>query len=68
MKKSMCCNEDMIYMGEGISPIAKIIGAYIYCCYKCGKLEWSTEKEKTKYKWYHFKKEKLESLLKENKQ
>lgn len=40
-------------------------GAYIYCCYKCGKLEWSTEKEKTKYKWYQFKKEELESLLKE---
>lgn len=45
MKKSMCCNTDMIYLGKGKSPIMIFIGAYIYCCSKCGRLEWSIEKE-----------------------
>lgn len=39
MKKSMCCNADMIYLGKNNihAPITKIIGdTYNYCCYKCG--------------------------------
>ncbi len=64
MKKSMCCNEDMIYCGKGKPPIMIFVGAYIYCCYKCGKLEWSTDKEKCKYKWYK-EKNRLNNLEKE---
>lgn len=63
MKKSMCCNEDMIYLGKGKCPITVFIGAYNYACNKCGKLEWSTEKEKCKYKWYKYDKDKLKALL-----
>ena len=47
MKKSMCCNEDMIYLGKNNikSPITQFLGTtYNYCCSKCGRCEWSTEK------------------------
>ena len=50
MKKSMCCNKDMIYLGKGRGPIMIFVGAYIYGCSQCGKLEWSLNKEKCKYK------------------
>lgn len=66
MKKSMCCNEDMIYLGKNNihSPITQLIGdTYNYCCYKCGRCEWSTEKEKCKYKWYKFDKENLKVII-----
>ena len=63
MKRSICCNKDLIYMGKGEGPIHIFTGAYIYCCSKCGKLEWSSEKEKCKYKWYKYDKEKLRTLL-----
>lgn len=66
MKKSMCCNEDMIYLGKNNMkvPIYQIIGnTYNYCCSKCGNCEWFTEKERTKYKWYKFDKNKLKQLL-----
>ena len=66
MKKSMCCNEDMIYLGKNNinSPITQFLGTtYNYCCSKCGNCEWSTEKEKTKYKWYKFDKDKLRRLI-----
>lgn len=64
MKKSMCCCEDMIYLGKGRGPINIFIGGvYHYACNKCGKLEWSTEKEKCKYKWYKYDKDKLRKLL-----
>ena len=66
MKKSFCCNEDMIYLGKTQkNQITQFLGdTYNYCCSKCGDVEWSTEKEKTKYKWYKFDKEKLKKLLK----
>lgn len=63
MKRSICCNKDLIYMGKGKGPINIFMDAYIYCCSKCGKLEWSLEKEKCKYKWYKYDKEKLRALL-----
>lgn len=66
MKKSMCCNADMIYLGKSNIhvPITQVIGnTYNYCCSKCGICEWSTAKEKCKYKWYKFDKEKLRKLI-----
>ena len=66
MKKSMCCNADMIYLGRNNMrvPISQVIGdTYNYCCSKCGSCEWSTLKEKTKYKWYKFDKNKLKRLI-----
>lgn len=65
MKKSMCCNEDMIYLGKSSRGLlTPYIGEiYNYCCYKCGSLEWSTFKEKTKYKWYKIDKEKLKEII-----
>lgn len=68
-KKSMCCKADMIYLGKNNSEaqIVKVIGdIYNYCCSKCGRCEWTTIKEKSKYKWYKFDKEKLKKLLEEN--
>ena len=67
IKKSHCCNEDMIYLGKNNmrTPIQLTIGdTFNYCCSKCGRCEWSTEKEKTKYKWYKFDRDKLKELLK----
>ncbi len=66
MKKSICCNEDMIYLGKNNrnALIRQFIGdTYNYCCNKCGRCEWSTEKEKTKYKWYKFDKVKLKEKI-----
>ena len=66
MKKSLCCNEDMIYFGKNYHPNVMVLFKkpnYIYCCYKCGKLEWSFQKEKCKYKWYKFSKEELKSIV-----
>lgn len=66
MKKSMCCESDMIYLGKNAikAPITQTIGdMFNYCCSKCGKCEWSTEKEKSKYKWYKFDKRELEELI-----
>ncbi len=66
MKKSMCCHEDMIYLGKNNmnTPITQLVGdIYNYCCSKCGNCEWSTKKEKTKYKWYKFDKNKLNRLI-----
>lgn len=63
---SFCCNADMIYLGKNNIrvPIRGVLGdTFNYCCSKCGKLEWSTEKEKCKYKWYKYDKEKLKKLL-----
>lgn len=65
-KLSFCCNKDMIYLGRNAlkTSITQIIGiTYNYCCSKCGGLEWSTEKEKCKYKWYKYDKEKFKKLL-----
>lgn len=58
MKKSMCCNEDVIYLGFGRDRIITFAlgGVYWYCCSQCGKIEWSSEKEKSKYKWYKYDK------------
>lgn len=67
MKKSMCCNKDMIYLGKNSirTPIQSLIGTtFNYCCSKCGRCEWSTEKEKCKYKWYKYDTQKLRNLLK----
>ena len=45
-------------------PISQAIGdTYNYGCSKCGSCEWSTLKEKTKYKWYKFDKNKLKRLI-----
>ena len=66
MIKSHCCNADMIYLGKNDTrvPIHSVIGdTFNYCCYKCGRCEWSTVKEKSKYKWYKFDKDKLKELL-----
>lgn len=66
MIKSHCCNADMIYLGKNDTtvPIQSLIGdTFNYCCCKCGKCEWSTIKEKSKYKWYKFDKNKLKELL-----
>ena len=65
-KLSMCCKEEMIYLGKNDirTPIQSVIGdTFNYCCSKCGRCEWSTEKEKTKYKWYKYDKERLRKLL-----
>lgn len=64
--KSHCCNADMIYLGKGRGPINVFLGGvYNYCCTKCGRLEWSTGREHTKYVWYKYDKDKLKELLKE---
>lgn len=66
MIKSYCCNADMIYLGKNntMVPIHSVIGdTFNYCCCKCGRCEWSTTKEKSKYKWYKFDKDKLKNLL-----
>lgn len=66
MIKSHCCNANMIYLGKNNTrvPIQSLIGnTFNYCCCKCGKYEWSTIKEKSKYKWYKFDKDKLKELL-----
>ena len=63
----MCCNENMIYLGKNSikAPITQVIGdTYKYCCSKCGKCEWSTEKVRCKYKWYKYDKNILKKLLK----
>lgn len=65
-KLSMCCKADMIYLGKNNTktPITQMIGdIYNYCCSKCGNCEWSTEKEKCKYKWYKIDKEKLKEII-----
>ena len=67
MKKSMCCNADLIYLGKNNHPNIKALNLtpmYIYCCSECGNLEWSIgEKSKVKYKWYNYDKDKLKDLL-----
>ena len=66
MVKSMCCKADMIYLGKGKGPINVFLGGvYTYCCSKCGMIEWSTEREQTKYVWYKYDSDKLSKLLKE---
>lgn len=61
LAKSMCCNADKMYLGRGNGPISVFLnGLYLTCCVKCGRIEWSTDKEKVKYKWYKHK-----NLLKE---
>ena len=68
-KKSMCCKQDMIYLGKNYHPNVLILFErpnYIYACSKCGNLEWSFNKEKCKYKWYKYNKDKLKKLLKIN--
>ena len=64
-KKSTCCNEDMIYLGKSNFQVMKaLIGdTYNYCCTKCGKLEWSSFKEKSKYKWYKYDSSALNNLI-----
>lgn len=65
-KISMCCGVDVIYLGMNNknTPIQSYIGnVYNYCCSRCGSLEWSTKKEKCKYKWYKYDKAKLKKLL-----
>ena len=61
----MCCNEDMIYLGKSnFQDMKALIGdTYNYCCTKCGKLEWSSFKEKSKYKWYKFDSSALKNLI-----
>lgn len=66
MKKSMCCNQDLIYLGANYHPnmiAIQLAPLFTYCCSSCGKLEWSTVKEKCKYKWYKYNKEKLKELI-----
>lgn len=65
MKKSMCCAEDLIYLGYGKNTLFSFAlgNLYNYCCSKCGTIEWSTEKEKCKYKWYKYDTKKLRELL-----
>lgn len=66
MKKSMCCNKDMIYLGYSTKDILSFAldKVYNYCCSECGNLEWSSEKDKCKYKWYKYDTQKLRDLLK----
>lgn len=69
MKKSMCCNENMIYLGKTNNYHKFILSfslpiVYLYCCSECGNIEWSSYKEKTKYKWYKYDKQKLKKLIK----
>lgn len=56
----------MIYLGKSQrNQLTSFLGdTFNYCCSKCGNFEWSTEKEKCKYKWYKFDKDKLKKLLK----
>ena len=62
MKKCFKCNSDMIYLGSHEGPI-KIGPVYNYVCINCHQIEWSTAKEKSKYKWYKFDKEELKKIL-----
>lgn len=66
MKKlSMCCHADLIYLGCGRNLLFSFAlgNLYHYCCSKCGTIEWSTVKEKCKYKWYKYDIAKLRELL-----
>lgn len=45
-KLSMCCKEDLIYLGYGRNTLFSFAlgNLYHYCCSKCGVIEWSTQK------------------------
>lgn len=66
MKKCHSCKSDMIYLAKGnISPLSFALGStYNYLCSNCGSIEWSSFKEKSKYKWYKYSKEEIQRLLK----
>ena len=65
-KLSMCCKQDMIYLGYGKNTLFSwALGSlYHYCCCKCGNIEWSTTKDKCKFKWYKYDTQELRKLLK----
>ena len=65
-KLSICCKAEMIYLGCGKNSLFSwaLGDLYHYVCSKCGTIEWSTEKEKSKYKWYKYDTQKLRKLLK----
>ena len=65
LKKCMTCKSDMIYLGLGKSTILNFAleKTYMYICSECGSAEWSSEKERCKYKWYKFDRDKLEELF-----
>ena len=62
---SMCCKEDLIYLGYGRNILFSFAlgNLYHYCCSKCGCIEWSTQKYKCKYKWYKYDIGELRKLL-----
>ena len=64
-KLSMCCNKDLIYLGCGRNTLFSwaLGDLYHYCCSQCGTIEWSSVKNKCKYKWYKYYKQKLKDLL-----
>ena len=56
---SMCCHEELIYLGANYDPNVLIMFEgpnYIYACSKCGRLEWSSDKRRTAIKWYNAEK------------
>ncbi len=61
----MCCKENMIYLGSGFDNLFSFaVGKiYLYACSKCGKLEWLSFKEKSKYKWYKYDSSALKNLI-----
>lgn len=64
-KLSMCCKADLIYLGYGRDTLFSFAlgNLYHYCCSNCGVIEWSTQKDKCKYKWYKYDTGKLRKLL-----
>lgn len=63
MKLCDKCNSDTLYLGKGKAPL-NIGLVYTYICVTCNNIMWQTFKEKSKYKWYKFDKEKLRKMIK----
>lgn len=57
-----CHSDNVIYLGKAKKTlgsnvsILEILGPYQYKCKNCGSRLWSSNKEKTKHKWYKEKK------------
>ena len=64
-KKCVSCKGDMIYLGIGKNAILNFVleKFYYYVCSECGSIEWSSVKDKCKYKWYRYDTQKLKDLL-----
>ena len=69
MRTCMSCKGDLIYLGIGKNIFLNFaLGSPVYYCIcsECGSIEWSSVKDKCKYKWYKYDKEKLKKLFKKH--